>query len=91
MRYVYLQQSTDSNGCRGGVSIRAGGEYELEVGNHKNASLEMLALCSLIDEIIEFLKLSPSPLAELILAKYKEQVYKLNPHPASKDDCVESK
>jgi hypothetical protein len=72
------------------VTIREGGEYELEIGNYKNASPEMLALCSLIDEIIEFLKLSPSPLAELILAKYKEQVYKLNPHPASKDNSAES-
>ncbi len=77
MRAAYLrskQLNKGLGGQRGGVSdgdlVHDG--YELEIGVDSHASPEMLALCQIHDEILEFLDLSRSPLAKLILQEYRE-------------------
>lgn len=80
MRGVYLRKSDESRngGCRGGVgSGNEYGDYALEIGNGKNADCEMLALCSMIDEIREYFELCHSPLAYMILREWKETTKKL--------------
>lgn len=85
MREVFLKdkiQGTDTS-RRGGVSSSSCGpmgitENEIEIGNDCNASIEMLALCALIDEIVEYLKLSDSSLAKLILHKYLSEIDRLS-------------
>ena len=75
MRGYYLRKSDSSQrgGSRGGVgSDNEYGDYDLEIGNSQNADHEMVALCVMIDEVREFLKLSSSPLAGLILHKWEE-------------------
>lgn len=76
MRSYYLKPTDIGNGgCRGGVgSNRPDGDYELEIGNDLNASSEMVALCVLHDEIIEFLAKSDSPMGQLIHLTYKQKV-----------------
>jgi len=79
MRSYYLHPRYDrDHGCRGGVSHgydRASGEeYELEIGNNANASAEMIALCCLHDEILEFLEVSPSMLSEVLMTMYWRKV-----------------
>ena len=74
MRGCYIRTiDSDQSGCRGGVG---GGhdseEYVLEIGQNCNAELPMLALCSHIDEILEFLNKSESSLAYLILKSIKD-------------------
>ncbi len=75
MRGYYLKKS-DSNqrgGSRGGVGAdNEFGDYDLEIGNSQNADHEMVALCVMIDEVREFLKVTPSPLAKLILHKWED-------------------
>jgi|694.fasta_scaffold143125_3 hypothetical protein len=83
MRYVYIKKSHERlrDSCRGGVLSRHGGnEFDLEIGNGKNACIEMLAFCSMIDEIKEFLELSQSqsPLAGIILNKWKSEKKRLD-------------
>lgn len=53
-------------------------DYELEIGKDKNASPEMLALCALYDEILEFLKNNPSYLGTMLLNKHKEITQRLH-------------
>ena len=79
MRSVYLRRDTEG-GCRGGVSVQDPHytDYELEIGKDKNASPEMLALCALYDEILEFLKNNPSYLGTMLLNKHKEITQRLH-------------
>jgi hypothetical protein len=74
MRSYYLKPTHDKPGCRGGVKTKDGVEYELEVGSDKYCSAEMLALCAHIDEILEFLQMSQSTIAKLILHSYYDIV-----------------
>ena len=76
MRGCYIRRGdSDQSGCRGGVGSGYDGsgsaEYDLEIGQNCNAELSMLALCSHIDEILEFLNKSESSLAYLILKSMK--------------------
>ena len=80
MRGAYLKpcDSGHTGSSRGGVgSAGDSPDYELEIGQSQNASCEMLAHCSLIDEIHEFLRKTDSPLARLILAQYRDEVQRL--------------
>ena len=76
MRGCYIRAGNcDQSGCRGGVGAGAvydGEEYALEIGQNCNAELPMVALCSHIDEILEFLNKSESSLAYLILKSMKD-------------------
>jgi len=84
MRDYYLHPRYDKNhGCRGGVGYGhdAGGyldSYELEIGNNANASAEMIAICCLQDEILEFLAVTPSALGEVLLTTYHQKVDEIN-------------
>lgn len=84
MRGVYLRKSDSSRngGSRGGVGglyseYSSGMDYALEIGNGQNADCEMLALCSLVDEVRELLKVSHSPLAQLVLKEWQATTKKL--------------
>lgn len=84
MRGVYIRKSNPDNrgGSRGGVGslyseYGSGMDYALEIGNGQNADCEMLALCSLVDEVRELLELSNSPLAKLVLKEWKATTKKL--------------
>jgi len=76
MRGAYLRSkklNTGLGGQRGGVgSGDPSGDYELEIGVDSHASPELMALCQIHDEIIEYLDLSRAPLAKLILQEYRE-------------------
>ena len=87
MRSYYLHSRYDKDhqcdGMRGGVAISdvvgiMGDEYELEIGNNANASPEMIALCCMHDEIIEFLELSPTVLSEALLDMYNDKMAEIN-------------
>ena len=76
MRSAYLRKSDDVGGCRGGV----GGSYEdyaLEIGQHCNADPEMIALCTLIDEVKEHLESNSSSIGRMILQKWNEETKRL--------------
>lgn len=76
MRHCYLRPSSGNhNGCRGGVLSKdsMGTDYELEIGNDKRASAEMLSLCVHIDEILEYLKNS-TPVGQMIYNSWKAGV-----------------
>lgn len=80
MRHAYLRKTDldESSGCRGGVTTEDDpAEYELEIGNSCNASCRMLALCSLVDEVEEFLKMTDSLLAKMILSRWSEEKNRL--------------
>jgi hypothetical protein len=76
MRGCYIRtRDSEKSGCRGGVGSGYDSdseEYALEIGQNCNAELPMLALCSHIDEILEFLNNSESSLAYLILKSMKD-------------------
>lgn len=74
--YIRSKQLNDGfRGQRGGVGSDChGDDYELEVGIESHASPEMLALCQLYDEIMEYLELSRAPLAKLLLQEHRECV-----------------
>ena len=83
MREYYLHPRYDrDHGMRGGVGhgYETGfdREYELEIGNNANASSEMIALCCLQDEILEFLEVSPSILSDVLLTMYSQKVAEIN-------------
>ena len=84
MRDYYLHPRYDKDhGMRGGVghgyeTSAAAHEYELEIGNNANASSEMLAICCLQDEILEFLAVTPSLLGDVLLAMYHKEVEKID-------------
>ena len=84
MRAYYLHSRYDKNhGCRGGVGTRdvvgiGSDEYELEIGNNANASSEMVALCCLHDEILEFLAVTPSILGEVLLTMYYDKIREID-------------
>ena len=84
MRAYYLHSRYDKDhGCRGGVGTQdvvgiGSDEYELEIGNNANASSEMIALCCLQDEILEFLAVSPSILSEVLLAMYYDKIREID-------------
>lgn len=46
-------------------------DYLLEIANHCHADSELLALCALAPEIREFLEMFESPLAEMLLEKWR--------------------
>lgn len=77
MRGAYLVCGNDIGGSRGGVGSGDSNDYELEVGQNQNASPRMLALCVMIDEIHEFLRLNKSPLANMILHKWDVETNRL--------------
>lgn len=74
MRGCYIRtMDSEKSGCRGGVGSGDGSEeYALEIGQNCNAAVPMVALCSHIDEILEFLNKSESSLAYLILKSMKD-------------------
>lgn len=76
MRGYYLKDRHEKykNACRGGVGNKYpdSEDYELEIGNSQNCSTEMMALCIMYDEIIEFLELENGSLAKLLLRKHIE-------------------
>ena len=83
MRDYYLHPRYDrDHGMRGGVGhgYETGfdHEYELEIGNNANASSEMLAICCLQDEILEFLAVTPSALGEVLLTMYRQKVVEID-------------
>lgn len=78
MRHCYLKRRSSSGGSRGGVGSNNSGDYELEVGADQYASVEMIAFCSMIDEILEHLQNNPSDIGHLLLATYKQKVEELN-------------
>ena len=84
MRDYYLHPRYDrDHGMRGGVghgyeTSAAAHEYELEIGNNANASSEMLAICCLQDEILEFLAVTPSALGEVLLTMYRQKVVEID-------------
>ena len=83
MRGYYLHARYDKNhGCRGGVGTRDGfgstDDFELEIGNNANASSEMIAICCLQDEILEFLAVTPSALGEVLLTTYRQKVVEID-------------
>ena len=82
MRGYYLHTRHDNDhGMRGGVGhgydTGFSNEYELEIGNNANASPELIALCCLHDEILEFLAVTPSLLGDALLAMYHKEVEKI--------------
>ena len=83
MRGYYLHPRYDKNhGCRGGVGHSHddgfGEDYELEIGNNANASPEMIAMCIMQDEILEFLALSPGVLGDVLTTMYRQKVAEIN-------------
>ena len=82
MRAAYLRPkdlNKERGGQRGGVgNADHDGEFELEVGFESHASVELLALCQLHDEILELLRTSRSHLAAMLLCSYQEGIRKLN-------------
>jgi len=83
MRSYYLHPRYDrDHGMRGGVGTRDGfgstDEYELEIGNNANASSEMIALCCLHDELLEFLAVTPSALGEVLLTMYRQKIVEID-------------
>ena len=84
MRGYYLHPRYDKkHGMRGGVGYGhdAGGyldSYELEIGNNANASAEMIAICCVQDEILEYLATSPSILSTVLLEMYPQKVDEVN-------------
>jgi hypothetical protein len=79
MRDYYLHPRYDrDHGMRGGVSnphdYGNGDDFELEIGNNANASPEMIAICCLQDEILEFLEVTPSALGDVLLTMYHQKV-----------------
>jgi len=74
MRGCYIQtRDSKTSACRGGVGSGCDDQgYALEIGQSCNAELPMMALCSHIDEILEFLNKSESSLAYLILKSMKD-------------------
>ena len=83
MRDYYLHPRYDrDHGMRGGVGTRDGfgstDDYELEIGNNANASAEMIAICCVQDEILEYLATSPSILSNVLLTMYHQKVDEIN-------------
>lgn len=76
MRSAYLKQADDVGGCRGGVGSNFE-DYALEIGKNCYADPEMLALCTVMDEIKEFLETSPSYIGRMILQQWKEETKRL--------------
>ena len=78
MRGYYLHPRYDNDhGMRGGVGLGhdyGGEDYELEIGNNATASPELIALCCLHDEILEYLEVSPSILSEVLMTMYHQKV-----------------
>ena len=101
MRGYYLHPRYDKkHGMRGGVGYGhdAGGyldSYELEIGNNANASAEMIAICCLQDEILEFLAVTPSALGEVLLTMYRQKVREIDQryeeNKKTRDDGVKLK
>lgn len=78
MRHCYLKKSGNMGGSRGGVQgTYDSGDYELEVGSSQHASVEMIAFCAMIDEILEHLQNNPSVIGHLLLDTYKKKVEEL--------------
>ena len=79
MRDYYLHPRYDQDhGMRGGVGdgrlVCSTDDYELEIGNNANASPEMIAICCLHDELLEFLEVTPSALGDVLLTMYHQKV-----------------
>ena len=66
---------TSGGGCRGGIGSNCEyhEDYEVEIGRNCNFSFEMFALCTMHDEIVEFLKGSDSHIGRLIYSNYQLQ------------------
>jgi hypothetical protein len=84
MRRYYLKRESYS-GCRGGVGDHEGG-YELEIGSDLRASPEMVALCVMSDEIIEYMKNNNSHIGRLIYTEYLRTVETLERMLREDDD-----
>mgnify|MGYP003148184218 CR=1 FL=1 len=74
MRSYYIEHGIpdDHHGCKGGIA--GDGEYEVEIGSTCNFSFEMIALCTLHDEIIEILTTSENPLAVMVADRYAQEI-----------------
>ena len=62
--------------CRGGIASGHPeyNDYEVEIGQLCNFSMEMFALCCMHDEIIEYLKKDDSHIGRLLYSEYRRQV-----------------
>ena len=84
MRGAYLVSSNDRNKgrCRGGVGSDYDygpmPDYALEIGNDCYADTTMMSLCVHIDEIMEYLELSRSPIARMLLQSIRQEIKRLD-------------
>lgn len=76
MRGAYLSKRTSGSGCRGGVGSNDG-DYALEIGMQCNVDIKMMALCCLVDELWEYLQISPSPIGQMLLDQWKQEITRL--------------
>lgn len=76
MRGSYLHSTDGAGGCRGGVGS-GDGDWELEVGSQCQASPEMMALCTLIDEVRELLENNAGHLGKMVLRKWLDEAKRL--------------
>lgn len=77
MRSAYLKKPDDEiGGCRGGVGSKFD-DYALEIGQCCHADPEMVALCTLIDEMKEFLQTSDSAIGSMILRQWQQETKRL--------------
>lgn len=79
MRSAYIKcRGVTSGGSRGGVSGGDGDDYELEIGQDQTASLEMIALCVMIDEVRALLECGVAgSLGCLVLKSWNAEVERL--------------
>jgi len=79
MRHAYLVSRThDGGGCRGGVGSDYCEDYALEIGNDYCADTTMISLCVHVDEIMEYLELSKSPMAKMLLHSIHQETKRLD-------------
>jgi|LakMenE01Jun11ns_1017448.scaffolds.fasta_scaffold9870697_4 hypothetical protein len=76
MREHYLLVKK-SKGCRGGIYNPNGEGFELEIGGNWNASPEIVAFAAHIDEVMEYLRGHPTPIATLLHQSIVEETKKL--------------
>lgn len=79
MRHAYLLPPNGQDSARGGVRRDDGSsDYELEVGNRCSASTKMIAYCTLIDEVEDFLRRGQSVLGKTLLTLWEQEKRRLD-------------
>lgn len=79
---MYLKATREGAGCRGGAGgsdpFGMGlGDYALEIGAQCNCEPKLLALVELAPVVEEFLTMSRSPMAALIMEQWKKYTKQL--------------